>query len=71
MNGALKQQINGNDKWCLTPITRTNWSNVAAGSYSLTATATDNLGAATTTAPINVIVNAPPSAAGTTGTDHG
>ena len=21
MNGALKQQINGNDKWCLTPIT--------------------------------------------------
>ena len=24
MNGALKQQVNGNDKWCLTPIADPN-----------------------------------------------
>ncbi len=32
------------------------WDNVAAGNYSLTATATDNLGSQTTSAPINVSV---------------
>jgi hypothetical protein len=37
------------------------WTNVPAGSYSLTAIATDNLGAATTSAPVNVIVNSPPT----------
>ena len=43
------------------PFTAT-WPNVAAGSYSLTARATDNLGATATTAPVNVTAtaNAPP-----------
>ena len=40
----------------------TNWANVAAGIYSLTATATDNQGAAMTTPPITVLVNAAPTA---------
>ena len=38
-----------------------NWTNVAAGSYMLTARATDNSGATTTSAPINVTVAAPPT----------
>src|SRR5688500_6589273 len=38
-----------------------SWTNVAAGSYSLTARATDNLGATATSAAITVTVNAPPS----------
>ena len=36
------------------------WAGVSAGNYSLTAKATDNLGATTTSTPVNVIVNAPP-----------
>ena len=40
---------------------KTNWENVAQGSYSLTAKATDNLGATTTSAvvPVTVAANAP------------
>jgi hypothetical protein len=41
-----------------------NWSNVAGGSYTITAKATDNLGALTISAPINitvgVVTNQPP-----------
>lgn len=47
----------------------TNWLNVAPGTYSLTATATDNDGASTTTPPITVTVNAPPTASWTAPTD--
>jgi hypothetical protein len=37
------------------------WNNVASGSYSLTARATDNYGAVTTSTPVNITVNALPS----------
>jgi len=36
-----------------------NWTNVAAGNYTLTATATDNYGAVGTSAPVTVTVGAP------------
>lgn len=36
------------------------WTNVAAGTYTLTARATDNYGAATTSPPITLVVDAPP-----------
>jgi regulation of enolase protein 1 (concanavalin A-like superfamily) len=40
-----------------------NWNNVAAGSYSITAVATDNGGAATTSAARTITVNGPPNQA--------
>jgi hypothetical protein len=43
------------------PYART-WSNVAAGTYSITAVATDNGGATTRSAPVSVTVNASSSA---------
>ena len=36
-----------------------SWSGVPAGTYSLTAKATDNTGASTTSAPVSVVVNPP------------
>jgi hypothetical protein len=38
-----------------------NWTNVSAGSYSLTAKATASTGTTTTSAAVNVTVNSPPS----------
>jgi hypothetical protein len=37
-----------------------SWTNVAAGSYTLTAKATDNGSAVTTSSPVNITVQAPP-----------
>ena len=37
-----------------------SWTNVAAGTYTITAKATDNAGASTTSAAITVVVNTPP-----------
>ncbi len=36
-----------------------NWSNAAAGTYSVTARATDDTGVSTTSLPVSVIVNQP------------
>lgn len=38
-----------------------NWTNVAAGTYSITAVATDNAGATATSGPVTVIVDSTPS----------
>src|SRR6185369_919739 len=43
-----------------------SWNNVAAGNYTLTARATDNVGTATTSGPINITVNPPPNVPPTT-----
>ncbi len=37
------------------------WQNASAGSYTITAKATDDRGAATTSAPIQIVVDAPPT----------
>jgi cytochrome c peroxidase len=52
-NGATKL---GED---LTAPYSFTWTSVAAGSYTITARATDNLGAATTSAAVTISVNAP------------
>lgn len=38
-----------------------NWTNVPAGNYTLTATATDNRGATTPSAPVSITVDIPPT----------
>lgn len=45
-----------------------SWTNVAAGTYTITAVARDNTGAQTTSAPITIIVNVPQGPYG--GTPH-
>jgi cellulose 1,4-beta-cellobiosidase len=42
-----------------------DWTDVAAGSYALTATATDDKGATVTSSLVNIVVNPPPPAAPT------
>jgi len=37
-----------------------NWTNVAKGNYTITAIATDNKGASTTSSPVTITVNQPP-----------
>jgi glucose/arabinose dehydrogenase len=54
-NGATKL---GED---LTSPYSFTWSNVVAGFYTLTARATDNANASTTSSPVNITVQAPPS----------
>ncbi len=47
-----------------------SWTNVAPGTYSITARATDNQGAVTTSAPVSVtVVNTPPTVSLTSPTD--
>src|SRR6185437_8740713 len=43
-----------------------SWTNVAAGTYSITAKATDNGGAVTTSAAVNITVNSTTSGGGGT-----
>jgi RHS repeat-associated protein len=45
-----------------TPPFGFTWSNVAAGSHTLTARATDNRNGQTTSAPVSITVNSPPTA---------
>jgi chitinase len=47
-----------------------NWTNVAAGAYSLTARATDNAGASTASAPVAITVGAPQAKLYYIHTDH-
>jgi alpha-tubulin suppressor-like RCC1 family protein len=46
-----------------------NWTNIAAGAYSLTAVATDNLGVSTTSSAVAIIADTPPTVTLTAPTD--
>ncbi len=54
----------------IAPPYRFTWANVVAGTYALTAKATDNAGGTTTSAPITLVVNAPPSVSLTAPDNH-
>lgn len=51
-NGALLFQTAGS-------VANFSWNNVPAGAYALTAVAVDDLGASSTSAPVNITVSAP------------
>jgi uncharacterized repeat protein (TIGR02059 family) len=52
-NGSTKLGEKTSSPWTFT------WNNVSAGTYSLTAVATDNLNAKTTSSPVSITVNPP------------
>ena len=59
MVGGSKRRSEVDCSWTTLPFSLV-WSNVPAGSYTLTAQATDNLGASAISAPVDIRVKPPP-----------